>query len=884
MYETEWHIKPIRNIAQYFDVDIAQGLLDEQVLIAQKKIGKNIFIKGKKKSIFKKVIEQFENPLAFILFIAGAVTIVLGEHIDAFVIFIALIINVAIGLFQEIRAGNAFEKLSSSQEQHATVIREGKKRIIDARELVPGDIVELSAGNAVPGDIRLIEEQELQINEAPLTGESLAVEKNVKELRGEVAISEQHNMAWMGTFVVSGAGKGVVVGTGSNTQIGKIATFLGEEEEAQTPIQKNIRHLAIFLSVIIGVIVLIIFALGMFRGEPLIEMVLLAIAVAVSVIPEGLPAAVTAVLAIGMERILEKGGLVRNLLAAETLGSTTTILTDKTGTLTQARMQLTEVIVTSGAVMTAEDLPADHERILMAGILASDAFIEKKKNKKIVRGRPMEKALVEEGISEGVYQDALFTGEPRIDFLPFDSQNRFAASLHTVNDANTRRLYFSGAPEFLLAQATATYENDEVIPLTQEKRRFFEDVIRQKAAEGTRFIAVSWKDTTIQKIAVPQNTNERNALIEDTVFGGLLAFYDPVRKDVPAAIQSAYDAGANVIMLTGDNPETASTIALHAGITKNRVKAVTGPNVKKLSDEELIELLKTQKVFARVLPEQKLRIAKLLHAEGEIVAMTGDGINDAPALQYADIGVAVGNATEVAKEASDLVLIGGSFSIIVSAIKEGRRIIDNLKKILSHLLSTNFGQIFVIIGAMLFALPLPILPVQILWMNIIQEGLLTFAFAFEPAEKDVMQQSPRSSRIKNILTSEVKKVILISGTVTGLLSLAIYLFLSWQGMVSIEEIRTIMFVVLSLDALIFALSLKNLRKPIWRINIFSNQYLIVALLITSVLLVITLITAPLQSLLSLVSLSAVGLGIIAVFFVLDLMIIETVKYNVFKRS
>jgi Ca2+-transporting ATPase len=878
MTRTEWHSRSYHDALRTLESDFSRGLSDEEARRRALRHGPNAFEEKRAREFLAVIAKQFKSPLVVILLLAGLAMLALSEYVDALVVCIALFINIGIGSLQENRAGKAFEKLRDSQERYATVIRDGRKYRISATALVPGDIVEIDAGSYVPADVRIFETHELSINESALTGEWLAVDKDAEVLSPQTVLASRANMAWMGTLVAGGRGKGIVVRTGTDTEIGQIAESLRHVEDVTTPIQRNVHKLAVFLTYLIGVIVVGIFVLGLSRGELLSDMLLLAIAVAVSVIPEGLPAAVTAVLAIGMEKILEKRGLVRNLLAAETLGSTTLILTDKTGTLTKAEMQL-------DTVHTYAESEVEERRALTVALFASDAFIESgNADTLVVRGRPMERAIVEAALTYGLAPDTLEKEHSEIDFLPFDSQNRFAASLRKRPDGSGPVVYVSGAPEFLLEHAAEVFQGSVVSPFSKEDRERFDTLLAEGGALGKRFIAVGYREVSWSTFPDMRRNENRETMLSGLVFAGLLAFTDPIRPDAAGAIRAAKEAGATVFMLTGDNRETARSVAADVGIAERGAPVLEGSELDELSDAELLERLKTVRVLARVLPKQKQRLVKLFQKEREVVAMTGDGINDAPALRSADIGIAVGTGTEVAKEASDLVLLNDSFSIIVAAIEEGRRIIDNLKKVVAHLLSTSFHEVFIIVAAIAVGTPLPVLPVQILWTNIIQEGLLTFGFAFEPAEPGLMRRDPRSEQVRTILTPPVKRLILIAGTITGIFSVAIYFVMLNVLELPIEEIRTVMFVVLAFDAIFFALSLKNLHAPFWKNNLLSNAYLLFALLSSFGLLLLTLLVPGLRTLLSLVPLSALDVLILVGVALFNLLTIEIAKALAFRKK
>ena len=880
-----WCALKLEEIERKTATDLEIGLNKE---FAQKRLeekGFNKFRKRKEKTLIYKIIKQFKNPLLLILLLAGIATLLLHEYLDSLVIFIALLINISIETFQEKRASNAFEKLSESQEKYATVIRDGKRSVIPSEELVVGDIVEIENGSYVPADIRLIKIKNLTVNESTLTGEWKDVQKQTKICPENTPITSQFNMIWMGTLVTSGSGFGVVIETGKDTQVGKIAESLTGIEEQQTPIQIKISIIAKFLIYIITGAIVLIFALGIWRGEPFSEMLLIAIAVAVAAMPQGLPAAVTTTLAIGMEKMLKKGGLVRNLLAAETLGGTTIILTDKTGTLTKAKMVFKNAI-TLNSIENPErqtQLKEDEKEMIKGAVMASDAFMEEKDGKWEAQGRPTEKAIIQKAFELKITRDS--PEEKRVDFLPFNTKNGFAVSLNIRKD-DKNIIYLSGIPEYLIKLSKYVLKDGKEIEIDEKTRELFKKEQKEKSERGMRIIGVGYTKVNWEAIIDKEKDYSKDIPNQEIVLLGLMSFKDPVRENVKSSIEKAKKAGARVVMVTGDNSATASEIAREAGLVDSNsdIKTLTGTEIETLEDEELYQKLQKVSVFARVLPEQKLRIAKILKNKGEIVAMTGDGVNDAPALRSANIGIAVGSGTEVAKESSDMILINDSFSIIVDAIEEGRRIVDNLKKIVAYLLSTSFSEILLIGAALVFALPLPLLPTQILWANIIEEGLMSFAFAFEKKEGGLMKRNPRSKRVKDVLTPNLKKAIVMISLITGTFLFSIFLFVNFYLDLPIEETRTIMFVALSIDSMFFAFSFKDLDKPVWKINLFDNKYLIISLTLSISLLILAITLPPLKSLLSLVSLNIFEVFLLLVAGLIDLAIIEFVKYYLFQKK
>ena len=639
-----------------------------------------------------------------------------------------------------------------------------------------------------------------------------------------------------------------------------------------------------------------IFTLGLLRGEPFTELLLISIAIAVAAIPEGLPAAVTVVLAIGMEAILKRGGLVRNLLAAETLGSTTVILTDKTGTLTKAEMQVARV-VTLGTILLdeqkknddtlAHEVHGDERDALEFATLASDAFIEKSGEGEavvdIVRGRPVERAVVAAALASGLNQTELLSNYPRIDMLPFESKHRIAMSLHSIRGLKHRRAYITGAPEYILEHAHAVYLEGKEHAKKKEILAQLEHELKHYTSKGMRLIAVGYKDMMLDAFPREDGT-ERMELAKNMVFMGFIVLHDPLREDVPESIAIAQRAGARVIMATGDNPQTAHSIAMECGIWKEGDHVLSGIEVGALDDDELAKKLKMTTVFSRMLPEHKLRLVRLLSSSGEVVAMTGDGVNDAPALRAANIGVALGSGTEVAKEASDLILLNNSFAIIVAAIEEGRRIIDNLRKIIAYLLSTSFSEIIVVGIALIIALPIPLLPAQILWINILTEGFMNFAFAFEPKEEGLMERDPKVAGARTMLSRTLTSFIIIVGMISGLILSLLYWLLISVWNTPIIEARTMIFVALTLGTIFIAFSMKDLRMPIYRIRLWTNKYLIGALVFGVAGLLAALYIPPLRELLRLAEVDLVEkLPLLFSVVLLNIAAVEVAKFFIFPR-
>ncbi|HEY0979256.1 MAG TPA: HAD-IC family P-type ATPase [Candidatus Paceibacterota bacterium] len=876
-----WHAQTPQEAALALTTDLARGLAPEEAAqrLAQ---GANRMPEPDRERFLTKLLKQFMSPITLVLVLAAAATIFLGHLTDALVILAALLVNVVMGLVQEGRASRAFEALKKGEAKHAVVFRGGDPIRVLAEELVPGDLIALAAGSAVPADVRLIEAHGLSINESALSGEWLAVEKNTEVAKEAAPLVERDGMAYAGTLVAAGAGKGIVVATGAETEIGKIALELGKRDESVTPLMRDIRQVARFILMIVSVVIVGIIALGLLRGLPLDETLFTAIAIAVASVPEGLPAAVTVVLALGMERILKSGGLVRNLLAAETLGTTSIILTDKTGTLTEGRMTLELFVGRSGYYADARE--GEAQRILRGAVLASNAYVEERPEqpedeKLVVHGRPIEAAVVMAGLKNGIAQQRLLAEVPRMDELHFDSSRRFGGML--VQEEG-EVAYLTGAPELFLSSMRRVLDEDgREHALSDAALAHFEDALSMAARSGKRVIAVA--RVSGAGSSFPSEDAVPDLLAKGTLLG-LMVFSDVIRTEAKDAIRDMQEAGARVLMLTGDNPETALSIARSVGIvTRDDERAYTGAELSALSDADLLAVLREHTVFSRVAPAEKLRIANVLRDAGEVVAMTGDGVNDAPALRAAAIGVAVGSGTDVAKEASDLVLLNNGFSVITAAIREGRRLRDNFKKIFTYMLSTNFSEVALIAFSLLFGLPLPILPTQILWSNLVEGGLMNFAFAFEPLYPSAMKRAPKDPETARVISPKIIRLITLVGTITSASLIAVYSYLIFFTSLALPEIQTLMFVAVSVNCIFMAFSMKSLGTPFWKLSLFSNKFLIAALFASGALLAAALYVPAIQTLVHVSPPTLLQVLMLVGFGLVNLATIEVAKWIVFIR-
>ena len=820
------------------------GLTEAQAETRRATYGQNQFTPKPRRTLRDRVWGQIMSPLAIVLIAAFFVTLALGEYIDASVIFIALTLALLVGIIQEGKASRAFDILAASQTRLTTVIRDGKKQQLPIEALVPGDVVILQSGSYVPADLRITYSKQLTTNESALTGEWAPVKKQTAAVPVGAPLAERASMAWMGTYVTGGYGRGVVVATGDDTQMGVLARSLSEVEEVATPLQVEMRKISnVMLGVIIAIIV-VIFVVGVLEAHTINQMLLMAIAIAVASIPEGLPAAVTIVLAISMESLLKRGGLVRNLLAAETLGATTYVLTDKTGTLTEARMQVSGVVVEAGSYISRDAFAEQPvvRQLLDISLAATDAYTDAQTDTGEERGESVEVAILDAAKEVAIDETENALRVDRIDYLPFSSEQRYAAGLVEVGD--THQLCVNGAPHFILKRATQIQMGETVAPLTETVRAEIATKIAAQSNVGKRLIAVATKYVDYDDM--PETEPD---FLDELTFLGLVILDDPIRSDVAEAIAGVQSAGARVVLVTGDNPQTALSIAVTVGIAAPGDPVLTGADLEHLSDDELVIALRDISVFARVLPQQKMRLVTTLQKEGEIVAMTGDGVNDAAALRRAHIGVAIGSGTEVAKEASDLVLVQDTFATIYAAIEEGRRIIGNVRKVVGYLLSTSLTELVLILLALIVSAPIPILPAQILWANIIEEGFMGIAFAFEKSEPRAMRRRPHDIHEEGILSSNLLWFITFVVTILSMITGGLYFILLYLQL-PLEVVRSVMFVAISIDSLFIAVSFRSLHVPLWRIPLFENRFFLGSFLVSAAALVAGLTVPPLAYLLS----------------------------------
>ena len=831
-----WHHLPHDEIRELLDTNVQQGLDLFEVQHRLKRFGPNALTPRKGKSPLMRFLLQFHNPLIYVLLAASVVTAVVKGPVDAGIIAGVVLVNAIVGYIQEARAENAIAALAESMVAEATVLRAGKKQRLPATELVPGDVILLQSGDKVPADARLVQSRELQIAEAALTGESVPVEKSADlVLPVDTPLGDRRNMLYATTLVTYGQGVGIVTATGDHTEIGRISQLISQAQELETPLTRKIGEFSrLLLYALLGVAALA-FIIGLLRGQPLAETLTTAIALAVASIPEGLPAAVTVTLAIGVSRMAQRRAIIRKLPAVEALGSTTVICSDKTGTLTQNQMTVQTIvaggqtftvegggympvgrILTAGVVLADDNLPPALRATLEAGVLASDSHLLNEGDRWSIQGDPTEGALLVAAHKVGLTEAALTQRFPRLDVIPFESAHQYMATLHaTGDDSAPRRVLVKGSVEALLARSAQALDA-EGRPASVD-REAIQQAVDALAARGLRVLAFAEKQLPATATGL-----QHADIAEDLTFLGLQGMMDPPRAEAVVAVRASQEAGIRVKMITGDHPLTAAAIAREVGM-KNADSVLTGSQLAALSDAELIEAAQDVGVFARVTPEQKLRLVEALQARGHVVAMTGDGVNDAPALKQADIGVAMGiTGTDVSKEAADMVLTDDNFATIEAAVEEGRGVFDNLTKIITWTLPTNLGEGLVILAALLLNEVLPILPVQILWINMATVAVLGLVLALEPREPEIMRRPPRDPDAPILTGALIRRIVLV-GTLILIGAFGLFEWELRRG-ASLEAARTVAVNLVVFVELFYLFNSRSLTHSPFKIGLFSNRW------------------------------------------------------------
>ncbi|MCE2168400.1 calcium-translocating P-type ATPase, PMCA-type [Streptococcus thermophilus] len=843
-----FYTQGVEEVLKSLDTSV-DGLSTAQAKERLDAYGYNELDEGEKRSLLSKFIDQFKDLMIIILLVAAALSIITeGRHglTDACIIFAVVVLNAAFGVYQEGQAEAAIEALKNMSSPMARVRRDGNVVEIDSRELVPGDIVLLEAGDVVPADMRLIEAASLKIEEAALTGESVPVEKDVTEtVEAEAGIGDRVNMCYQNSNVTYGRGTGVVTNTGMYTEVGKIADMLANADESQTPLKQSLEQLSKTLTYLIIAIALVTFLVSVFiRGEQPLEGLMVAVALAVAAIPEGLPAIVTILLSLGTTTLAKRNAIVRKLPAVETLGSTEIIASDKTGTLTMNQMTV-EKVYTNGQLQNADtELGADNTTLRIM-TFANDTKVDS--DGKLI-GDPTETALVQFGLDHNFDVREVLKSEPRVAELPFDSDRKLMSTIHKEPDGS----YFvavKGAPDQLIKRVTRIEINGEVRPITDEDKQAILAVNKDLAKQALRVLMMAYKTTS----EIP--TLESEVVESDLIFSGLVGMIDPERPEAAEAVRVAKEAGIRPIMITGDHQDTAEAIAKRLGIidpndTEDRV--ITGAELNELSDEEFQKVFKQYSVYARVSPEHKVRIVKAWQNEGKVVAMTGDGVNDAPSLKTADIGIGMGiTGTEVSKGASDMVLADDNFATIIVAVEEGRKVFSNIQKSIQYLLSANMAEVFIIFFATLFGWDV-LQPVHLLWINLVTDTLPAIALGVEPAEPGIMTHKPRG-RQSNFFDGGVFGAIMYQGVFQTILVLAVY---GW-GLVFPEhhtqaeihaDALTMAYATLGLIQLLHAFNVKSVYQSVFKVGLFRNKTFNWAIPVAFILLMATIVVPGFNSL------------------------------------
>lgn len=843
-------------VVRFFVTDIEAGLSEEEVKKRLDIYGKNIIpARGEKSNSLKIFLSQLKSPLILVLIIAGFVTIFISDYRDSVFIFFAVIVNSVLGFYQENKAEKAISELKTYIKQRARVLRGGKEKEIPAEDLTLGDIIRLSQGDRISADGRIVYSNDFQVDEAILTGESLPEEKSHEVVSDNSTLADQRSMVFAGTLVVQGVCTAIVCRTGINTEIGKIAKLIESSGHEKTPLQKSITKFSIYLSLLLSLLTVAVFAIGIVSGEPFVKMFLTSVAVAVSAIPEGLPISMTVILAIGVQRMAKRKAVVRKLIAAEALGSTTTILTDKTGTLTVAKMALSKIIPNE----------LDENKLLELALKNCDVLVENpEENPDMWRidGKIMEVAIVRSAGKRGMTYDQITNKKDVLQYLPFNSTHKFSVSL--IEKHNKHLLVFLGAPDILLSHSHLD---------NQEKRELHEK-INSIAQGGERLLGLATKEINHHDDYSLISSIGKDFSLHGIKFEGLITFKDPLRPGIKNTVELVKSAGLKVVIITGDHKGTATSVAKEIGLEIKEGSVLDASEISALSDQELKKQLPDLKVISRVTPGDKLRIVKLYQELGETVAMTGDGVNDAPSLKQANVGIAMGSGTEVAQGVSDLVLLDDNFETIVAAIEEGRQILGNIKKVIVYLLSNVADGLILVGGSLVFGIPLPLNALQILWVNFFTDSFPAIAFAFEKDE-NILTRGIRHEREKQkekLFDPMMKFLILVIGISTSLLLFAVYYVLLKLGY-DIKLIHTFTFAAFGTYTLLVAVSVRSLNKSIFNYPIFSNIYMTLGIILGFLLMALAIYAPFFQNLFETVSLpfswvvGVLGIGIINVFLI-----------------
>lgn len=827
-----WYNQSTAEVLNELDVDLIRGLSSEEAAKRQEKYGKNKLPEQKRRSVLSMFLAQLKDTMIYILLAATVLSIVMGDYAEAVIILVVVLLNAVIGVFQENKAEQAMEALKKLTTPKAYVRRDGNVIEILSEDIVPGDVIEIDAGRYIPADLRLMESSNLQIEESALTGESVPSEKDSRYVAttDNLPLGDRKNMAFMSTLATYGRGVGVVVANAGESEIGKIAKILEEDNTEMTPLQKRLDHFGKILGFICLGVAGIMLVVGILQQRDFKDMLLTAISLAVAAIPEGLPAIVAIVLALGVTRMSKNNAIVKKLPSVETLGSVNIICSDKTGTLTQNKMTVVESYTFENRHQLDTDInqvEADEdERMLVKSlVLCSDATANADKT----TGDPTEIAFVVFGNRIGMTKEALNQRFPRVSEKPFDSDRKLMSTCNQEDDKFV--IHTKGAVDNLLKITTRAYVDGKVVPMTEHIRQEYLNQTETMSNEALRVLGAAYK--------VMDHAAEPEEMEHDLIFLGMVGLIDPPRLEVKDSVAVAKRAGVRTVMITGDHKNTAVAIARELGIAESREQALTGAEIEEMSDEEFTKNVQKWRVFARVSPEHKVKIVRAFKANGNTVSMTGDGVNDAPSLKFADIGVAMGiTGTDVSKGAADMILTDDNFSTIVRAVEEGRNIYANIKKAVIFLLSCNLGEIIAIFFAVLLGWPIPLLATQILWVNLVTDTLPAISLGVDPGDPDAMLKKPRDPR-ESFFANGAGVRAVIGGTLIGLLTLGAFVWglqergVPFAQITSVTEenpalvyARTMAFVVLAASQLFYALSMRNPIKSILQVGLFSNRYLV----------------------------------------------------------
>jgi len=886
-----WFNQETKNVIEKLNSNLEKGLTEEQVKQAREKYGYNELEAKKKKTLLVKFLEQFKDFMIIVLIIAaivsGVVGVAEGEGItDTIIILVVVVVNAIIGVAQENKAEKSLEALQKLSAHASKVIRNGKMLVVPSRDLVPGDIVVLDTGDYVPADLRIIEAVNLKSQESALTGESVPVEKSSEIIEGEeVPLGDRVNMLFSSSLITYGRGKGIVVETGMNTEVGKIASIINSTEEGTTPLQEKLNKLGKTLGIAALVICVIIFIVGILYGKEPVHMFMTSVSLAVAAIPEGLAAVSTIVLAIGVQRMVKRNAIVKKLPAVETLGSASVICSDKTGTLTQNKMTVQKIFTNNYMIEVNKEIKINNEleKLIYISMLCNDTKVGANNE---LTGDPTETALIDMGMKMDVDVHEILS-TPRLAELPFDSDRKLMTTVHEINHKYI--VYTKGAIDELLKRCDNYILNGEIKGDLAEYKKTIDETNEGLAKNALRVLGFAYKEID----HVP--TNEEMKDIESHLtFVGMVGMIDPPREEAKLAVEKCKTAGIKTVMITGDHKITATAIAKQLGILEDESEAITGAELEKMSDEDLIRNIRKYSVYARVAPEHKVRIVRAWQANGEIVAMTGDGVNDAPALKNADIGCAMGIVgTDVSKEAADVILTDDNFATVVAAVEEGRRIYGNILKAIQFLLSSNVGEIIVLFTAILMT-PLlanwfgitdisglePLLPIQILWINLVTDSLPALALAVDPAEKGIMNKKPKKT--KGIFTKGMTWRVVYQGIMVGFLTLAAFIIgLATPGVedqhMKIQIGQTMAFFVLALSELVHVFNVRDNKNSLFKTKVFNNSKLILAVLGSAALMLVIMFVPALREIFNIVVLPTQNLVEVIALVFAPIVIVEIFK-------